>query len=84
MLSVELSAAPMLSYSILNSQFKTYKFKMRKAHNSKLKTQNCKNDFLKTVYYIHEDWHVQLRWRLRHAVAHTQRDGCEECLAHQL
>ena len=42
MLSVELSAAPMLSYSILNSQFKTYKFKMRKAHNSKLKTQNSK------------------------------------------
>lgn len=47
--------------------------------NSKLE-----NDFLKTVHYIHEDWHVQLRWRLRHAVAHTQRDGGEECVAHQL
>ena len=52
MLNVELSAKPMLNYPILNWEFriqesttklKIQKFKMRVAHNSKLKTQNSKN-----------------------------------------
>ena len=51
MLNVELSAKPMLNYPILNWEFrfqesttelKIQKFKMRVAHNSKLKTQNSK------------------------------------------
>ena len=51
MLNVELSAKPMLNYPILNWEFriqesttklKIQEFKMRVAHNSKLKTQNSK------------------------------------------
>ena len=51
MLNVELSAKPILNYPILNWKFrfqesttelKIQKFKMRVAHNSKLKTQNSK------------------------------------------
>ena len=51
MWNVELSAKPILNYPILNWEFrfqesttelKIQKFKMRVAHNSKLKTQNSK------------------------------------------
>ena len=37
----------MLNYSMLNSQFKNSKLKMREAHNSKLKMREAHNSKLK-------------------------------------